>query len=107
MYLNFEADKPKLNEWNVLIFLLFYNDLYLNNQKILWLPSIYQFERTGTNVDHPSLHTLQLQCIVNEKIKIIFEGDNLKLQICQNFLMIEIGTNFLLIFNSQTSYDQT
>ena len=24
------------------------------NQKILWLPSIYQFERTGTNLDHPT-----------------------------------------------------
>ena len=36
------------------IFLLFYNDLGLNNQKILCLPSIYQFERTGTNLDHPS-----------------------------------------------------
>ena len=36
--------------------MLFYNDLDLNNQKILWLPSIYQFERTGTNLDHPSAH---------------------------------------------------
>ena len=53
MYLNFEAAGPTLNEWNVLFFLLFYNDLDLNNQKILWLPSIYQFERTGTNLDHP------------------------------------------------------
>ena len=34
------------------LFLLFYNDLDLNNQKILWLPSIYQFERTGTNLNH-------------------------------------------------------
>jgi hypothetical protein len=25
--------------------LLFYNALDLNNQKILWLPSIFQFER--------------------------------------------------------------
>jgi hypothetical protein len=25
--------------------LLFYNPLDLNNQKILWLPSIYEFER--------------------------------------------------------------
>ena len=35
------------------IFLLFYNALDLNNQKILWLPSIYQFERTATNLNHP------------------------------------------------------
>ena len=42
---NFEASVPILNEWNVLIFLLFYNDLDLNNQKILCLPSIFQFER--------------------------------------------------------------
>ena len=42
---NFEADKATLNEWNVLIFLLFYNDLDLNNQKILCLPSIFQSER--------------------------------------------------------------
>ena len=41
----FEANKPSLNEWNFLIFLLFYNDLGLNNQKILCLPSIFQFER--------------------------------------------------------------
>ena len=33
--------------------LLFYNDLDLNNQKILCLTSIYQFERTGTNLNHP------------------------------------------------------
>ena len=39
-------------------FLLFYNALDLNNQKILCLPSIYQFERTGTNLDHPKLHTM-------------------------------------------------
>jgi hypothetical protein len=36
-----------------LVFLLFYNALDLNNQKILWLPSIYEFERTGTNLNHP------------------------------------------------------
>ena len=45
MYLNFEALGSTVNEWNVLGFLLFYNDLDLNNQKILYLPSIYQFER--------------------------------------------------------------
>ena len=45
MYLNFEADKQSLNEWNLNFFLLFYNNLDLNNQKILWLPSIFQFER--------------------------------------------------------------
>ena len=42
-------------------FLLFYNVLDLNNQKILWLPSIYQFERTGTNLNHPNVHF----CIVH------------------------------------------
>ena len=36
-------------------FVLVYNVLDLNNQKILWLPSIYQFERTGTNLNHPKL----------------------------------------------------
>ena len=35
------------------IFLIFYN-----NQKILCLPSIHQFERTGTNLDHPIYHSL-------------------------------------------------
>ena len=33
--------------------MLFYNALDLNNQKMLCLSSIYQFERTGTNLDHP------------------------------------------------------
>ena len=37
------------------IFLLFYNALDLNNQKILCLPSIYEFERTGTNLNHPTV----------------------------------------------------
>ena len=41
-------------------FLLFYNPLDLNNQKILWLPSIYEFERTGTNLNHPIDHLLQI-----------------------------------------------
>ena len=54
---NFEASGPILDEWNVLFFLLFYNALDLNNQKILCLPSIYEFERTGTNLNHPSIHT--------------------------------------------------
>ena len=36
-----------------LFFLLFYNALILNNQKILWLPSIFQFERTVTDLNHP------------------------------------------------------
>jgi hypothetical protein len=40
--------------------LLFHNDLDLNNQKILCLPSIYQFERTGTNLDHPMENTVWL-----------------------------------------------
>ena len=35
-------------------FLLFYNVLDLNNQKNLWLPSIFQFESTGTNLNHPT-----------------------------------------------------
>ena len=34
-------------------FLHFYNALDLNNQKILWLPSIFQFERTVHNLNHP------------------------------------------------------
>ena len=33
--------------------MLFYNDLDQNNQKILCLPSIFQFERTVHNLDHP------------------------------------------------------
>jgi hypothetical protein len=36
-------------------FLLFYKALDLINQKILWLPSIYEFERTGTNLNHPTV----------------------------------------------------
>ena len=59
MYLNFEAAGAILNEWNVLFFLLFYNALDLNNQKNLWLPSIYQFESIGTNLDHPNVYTLR------------------------------------------------
>ena len=46
---------PLLKWLKCFIFLLFYNALDLNNQKILCLPSIYQFERTGTNLDHPTL----------------------------------------------------
>ena len=38
-------------------FFAFFDDLDLKNQKILWLPSIFQFERTGTNLNHPSLVT--------------------------------------------------
>ena len=34
-------------------FLLFYNALDLDNQKMLCLPSIYEFERTGTTLNHP------------------------------------------------------
>jgi hypothetical protein len=37
-----------------LFFLLFYNALDLNNQKKLWLPSIFQFERTVHNLNHPT-----------------------------------------------------
>ena len=42
--LNSLLSQPK-NGWNVLIFLLFCNALDLNNQTILCLPSIHQFER--------------------------------------------------------------
>ena len=35
------------------IFFAFYNALDLNNQKILCLPSIFQFERTVHNLNHP------------------------------------------------------
>ena len=38
--------------FNFLIFLLLFNALDLNIQKILCLPSIYQFERTETNLNH-------------------------------------------------------
>ena len=38
-----------------IFFLLFYNVLDLNNQKILWLPSILLFERTVHNLDHPNM----------------------------------------------------
>ena len=67
MYFNFEALGPTLNEWNVLIFLLFYNDLDLYNQKILWLPSIFQFERTVHNLDHPSMYVWIWICMHHEK----------------------------------------
>ena len=59
MYLNFEAAEATLNEWNVSFFLLFYNALDLNNQKIMWLPSIFQFERTVHNLNHFRLHLRQ------------------------------------------------
>ena len=39
--------------------MLFYNDLDLNNQKILCLPSIFQFERTVHNLSHPKRHRAQ------------------------------------------------
>jgi hypothetical protein len=42
-----------------LVFFAFFNVLDLNNQKILWLPSIYQFERTGTNLNHPNVYSHQ------------------------------------------------
>ena len=41
-------------------FLVFYNVLDLNNQKLLWLPSIYQFEKTGTNLNHPNTDFIDL-----------------------------------------------
>ena len=34
---------------------MFYNALELNNQKNLWLPSIFQFKRTVHNLNHPSI----------------------------------------------------
>ena len=34
-------------------FFAFLNALDLNNQKILCLTSVYQFERTGTNLNNP------------------------------------------------------
>jgi hypothetical protein len=46
--------QPKMVEMFYFV-LLFYSVLDLNNQKILCLPSIFQFERTGTNLNHPSL----------------------------------------------------
>ena len=42
-------------------FLLFYNVLDLNNQKNLWLPSIFQFERTVHNLNHPNVPGLRLK----------------------------------------------
>ena len=36
-------------------FAFLYNALDLNNQKILCLPSIYQFDRTETNLKHPTV----------------------------------------------------
>ena len=39
--------------FNFLIFLLLFNALDLNIQKILWLQSIFQFERTVHNLNHP------------------------------------------------------
>ena len=45
--------------------LLFYNALDLNNQKILCLPSICQFERIVTDLNHPNLQVLFRHCIVN------------------------------------------
>ena len=40
--------------------LLFYDDLDLNNQKILCLPLIFQFERTVHNLDHPNVNRILL-----------------------------------------------
>ena len=42
-------------------FLLFYYDLDLNNEKILCLPSIFQFERTVHNLSHPNEHDSRLR----------------------------------------------
>ena len=38
----------------------FYNALDLNNQKNLFLPSIFQFERTVHNLNHPIIHTFEI-----------------------------------------------
>ena len=38
-------------------FFVFFNALDPNNQKILCPPSIYEFERTGTNLNHPKVAT--------------------------------------------------
>ena len=48
-----------------LIFLLFYNDLDLNNQKILCLPSIFQFERTVHNLNHPNVLIWNNSLLIN------------------------------------------
>ena len=39
-------------------FLLFYNTLDLNNQKVLCLPSIFQFERTVTDLNRLNLQLI-------------------------------------------------
>ena len=41
------------------IFLLFYDALDLNNRRILRLPSIFQFDRTGTNLNYPIFYYAQ------------------------------------------------
>ena len=41
---------------DVVVFFAFYKALDLNNQKNLWLPSIFQFERTVHNLNHPSFY---------------------------------------------------
>jgi hypothetical protein len=47
--------------------LFLYNVLDLNDQKILCLPSIYQFERTGTNLNHPSVgRNFVEKCVVHQ-----------------------------------------
>ena len=71
---NFDANKPKLNEWNVLFFLHFYNALDLNNQKILCLPSFFQFERTEHNVSHPNEHLTYVTWCGYEGIKKSLRG---------------------------------
>ena len=70
-----------------LIFLIFYNDLDLNNQKILCLPSIYEFERTGTNLNHPNTSLEgELKPIQIRILEISKTNPRLFDLFCQNFL---------------------
>ena len=45
-----------MNEMFFCFFFAFYNTLDLDNQKTLWLPSTYEFERIWTNLNHPNLY---------------------------------------------------
>ena len=52
--------------------MLFYNALDLNNQKILWLPSIYQFERKlgfWTTLPDPHASTAPIDCADGKSFK--------------------------------------
>ena len=54
-------------------FLLFYNDLYLNNQKILCLPLIYQFERKVGF--WTTLYSMTVQFCLHEMCSSFFFGE--------------------------------